>query len=55
MEKYNLHQKVYKDHVHCKIRKDMHGLSQAGEITNNLLKHRLAFFDYSETKYTTGM
>ena len=39
---YNLHDHIYKDHLWMRIDRTMYGLSEAGILSNQLLRKRLA-------------
>ena len=54
-QQYKLHDKMYKGYIYCEIRQGMYGLPQAGRITNDLLKKRLAYYGYFERPHTPGL
>ena len=46
---------MYKGYIYCEIRQGMYGLPQAGQIANELLKKRLAYYGYFERPHTPGL
>ena len=42
IDEYGLESKIYKGFLYCEIRKGIYGLSQAGKLSNTILKQRLA-------------
>ena len=55
LSKYNLQHKVYKGFIWIRIVKTMYGLPQAGKLSNNLLRSRLATDGYYELPHTPGL
>jgi hypothetical protein len=55
MEKYKLHDKVYKGYIWIRIVRTMYGLPQAGILSNKLLRTRLAKDGYFELPHTPGL
>ena len=55
METYNLHNRIYKEHIYCEIGKGIYGLPQAGRLANDLLTKRLAPNGYTECTHTPGL
>jgi hypothetical protein len=53
--KYNLRILAVDGWVYIKIRKGMHGLKQAGLLTNQLLQKRLSYFGYYPDRHTPGL
>jgi hypothetical protein len=55
IQEYNLHNKVdATGNVHCKVRRGMYGLPQAGIIAQELLEERLLKAGYRQSKVTPG-
>ena len=48
IQQYNLRDKVKGGYVYCEIRAGIYGLPQAGRLTNDLQKKRLAKHGYFE-------
>jgi hypothetical protein len=55
MDKYQLHDKVYKGYIWIRIVRTMYGLPQAGILSNKLLRTRLAKDGYFELPHTPGL
>ena len=55
IQEYNLLSLVTDGWVYIKIVKGMYGLPQAGKLTNDLLKKRLAMWGYHPVKITPGL
>jgi hypothetical protein len=55
VQKYNLNALAVDGWVNIAIRKGMHGLKQAGLLTNQLLQTRLAPFGYYPARHTPGL
>jgi hypothetical protein len=55
IQKYNLNELAVNGCVYIEIRKGMYGLKQAGLLTNQLLKNRLASFGYYPARHTPGL
>jgi hypothetical protein len=55
VEKYNIKALAVDGWVYIEIRKGMHGLKQAGLLTNQLLQKRLAPFGYYPSRHTPGL
>ncbi|KAL7500917.1 hypothetical protein ACHAWT_008970 [Skeletonema menzelii] len=54
-QQYNLHNLAYKGQVYLEIRRSIWGLPQAGILSNQLLKQRLAPHGYYECEHTPGL
>ncbi len=55
IQEYNLRNKVdATGNIHCKVRRGMYGLPQAGIITQELLEERLLKAGYRQSKVTPG-
>jgi hypothetical protein len=55
IQEYDLQNKVVANgNVHCKVRRGMYGLPQAGIIAQELLEERLPKAGYSQSKITPG-
>ena len=55
IQEYDLRNKVDANgNVHCKVRRGMYGLPQAGIIAQELLEERLLKAGYSQSKITPG-
>jgi hypothetical protein len=55
IDKYKLNKLAYDSIVYFEMRRGMYGLPQAGILANNLLRDRLAKFDYYEAATTPGL
>jgi hypothetical protein len=55
VEKYNLKALAVDGWVYIEIRKGLYGLKQAGLLSNQLLKKRLAHFGYYPARHTHGL
>jgi hypothetical protein len=55
INQYNLLALVSDVHVYIEVKKGMHGLPQAGILSNQLLARRLAIHGYHQTKFTPGL
>lgn len=55
IEAYNLQDKIYKGFIWIRIVKTMYGLPQAGRLSNDLLRKRLAVDGYYEMPHTPGL
>jgi hypothetical protein len=55
MDSYHLHDKVYKGFIWMEIRRTMYGLPEAGVLSNQLLRKRLATHGYFELPHTPGL
>lgn len=55
MDKYQLHDKVYKGYIYMEIQKGIYHLPQAGILANKLLREWLARDGYYECTHTPGL
>eukprot|EP00804_Cyclotella_cryptica_P015695 CCRYP_018924-RA/>CCRYP_018924-RA protein AED:0.15 eAED:0.15 QI:0/-1/0/1/-1/1/1/0/1314 len=55
IQAYNLQEKIYKGFVWLEIRRTMYGLPEAGILSNQLLRKRLATKGYFELPHTPGL
>ena len=55
IDRYKLHDKIYKGYVYCKIKKGMYGLKQAALLAFNFIKENLAPHGYEPIPHTDGL
>ena len=54
-EIYNLHNRIYNEHIYMQIERGIYGLPQVGILANKLIRQQLEPYGFYETKHTQGL